>query len=210
MTDTQKIGEILQRAANTNARFYAGLAELSIRYVQSVSEIFTTALATSDGASQPVEAPPSRPSERPPEGSSTLVLEGVMGSQVSGHFLVENKLPREVTAKPSASLLLAEDGTALEQRVSFEPNVIPLGPHERVAVQVSVEIDETVNPDKSYHGSITVPGLAEGTAGLVVRRLDTANTPPEVDEPAPVIKEKSSRAARRGKDTASQTKKKSR
>ncbi|MHC4953476.1 MAG: hypothetical protein ACYTGZ_06270 [Planctomycetota bacterium] len=190
MADTPNIGEILRRAALTNARFYAGLAELSVKYVQSLSEIFTGAQGT--GAQGP--APDTGPVvDRPPQGSAALVLEGETGATARSFFLVENRLARAVTATPAASPLVDADGAEIDQTVAFEPAQVSLKPGEKIAVQVSVKIDRRLEAGKGYRGSITVPGLTDGAAGLVVRRLHP------VKSPAPKKRAKKKATARTGK-----------
>jgi hypothetical protein len=155
---------MLRRATVANVRFYAALADLSVKYVQNLGEILTASPAQADTTGTPPG--------RPPQAAASLVLEGAAGTQAQGFFLVENRLTRAVSAKPVASSLADPAGGQIEARIRFEPEEISLPPNGKLAVQVSVGIDDKFKPGVGYRGTITVPGLTEGGAAFIVRRTE--------------------------------------
>lgn len=198
MAERPNINELFRRAMETNLRFYEGLVELSINYLKNLSTIFA------DSRSQlPAEH---RQPVRPQPGSSALILEAEAGEQARGYFLVENQLSRKVSAEVLASPIIDAEGKEVEQKIYFEPPMITLGPGEKMVVQVVADMDEGLEPGVGYRGSITVPGLSESSADIVVRRRHSVEASDKNKKPAPK-KPKHRTSTRRSTQPSSRKKK---
>lgn len=199
MTDPPGISNLFRRSLETSLRFYQGLGRLSVDYVRNMSAILTESVRS---------APQARQSDVRP-ASSPIVLEAEAAEQAEGLFIVENKLPRKVSAEVVVSPLVDPDGREVEQNIYFEPAVVSAAPGEQIVVRVVANIDERLEPGVGYRGSLTVPGVSEGSAAVVVRRRHSVESPNKVQKAPPKKAKREprrapSRARRRldGEDTS--------
>lgn len=170
MVELSNISELIRRAALTNIGFYEGLVEISANYLKNLSAIL-------NDVQEPVSTQAQK--AQPRTKSAALVLEAEAGERAEAYFVVENQLTRKVPAKIIASPIVDPDGEEVTQELQFEPSTIKLEPGERIIVQVAADIDEGLEPGVGYRGSITVPGLSDTPAAVVIRRQHSDEEPAE-------------------------------
>ena len=176
MTERSNISELFRRTMQTNIGFYAGLVDLSANYLKDLSSIFNEV---------PGPAPTKEQPTQPHTGNTALVLEAEAGETAQAYFLVDNQLTRKVPAEIIASPIVDANGQEVAQKLQFEPSEINLEPGERILVQVTAEIDQTLEPGAGYRGSITVPGLSDSPAAIVIRRRHSIEETDIVAPPKP-------------------------
>jgi hypothetical protein len=174
MSEQMPLAEVWRRVLEANIRYYTVLGELAASLVKSVfsavaefgPEITATdALSRSNGG-VPVPVPVS---PRPPS-PATMVLEGQTGSRATGFFLVENKLPKELSARVEVSPLIDPEGRQIRSALRFEPGIITLAAGQQVLVRVTAEMNRALAAGVRYTGEISVPGMAGARIPIVVRR----------------------------------------
>ena len=161
MVELPNIGELLRRAALTNISFYEGLVEISASYLKNLSAILDDVQAPASTQAQAAQ---------PRTKSAALVLEAEAGERAEAYFVVENLLSRKVPAEIIASAVVDPDGEEVAQEMQFDPSTINLEPGERIIVQVAADIEERLEPGVGYRGNITVPGLSDEPAAVIIRR----------------------------------------
>ena len=161
MTEPPNISELLRRTMQTNIGFYADLVDISANYLKNLSNIFDETSNAANEKEQP---------EKPRSESTVLVLEAEAGETAEGYFMVENQLTRKVPADIVASPIVDANDHQIAQKLQFEPTSINLEPGEKIVVQVTADIDQTLEPGTGYRGTITVPGLSDTPAAIVIRR----------------------------------------
>jgi len=199
MAEQPNINDMLRRAMETNFRFYGGLVDLTANYLKSMGSIL------SESSGQPFVKP--QEPAHPQPGSSAIVLEAEAGNKARGYFLIKNQLSRKVSAKVVASAIVDADDKAIDQQIQFEPSVISLEPGEHIVVQIIADINEELEPGVAYRGSVSVPGLSESPAAIVVRRCYGAEASHEQKKPAQKKKTKRGTSVHR-KPRSTATKKK--
>ena len=102
-----------------------------------------------------------------------MVLEGEAGSRAFGLFVVENKLPKEVTTRVAVGPLVDPHGQEIPSVLRFEPGIITLAPGEQVVAKVSANISRGLVAGVRYQGEISVPGIAGARIPIIVRRNPT-------------------------------------
>ncbi len=105
-----------------------------------------------------------------------MVLEGEAGSRAFGLFVVENKLPKEVSTRVAVGPLVDPDGQEIPSVLRFEPGVITLAPGEQVVAKVSAHISRGLVAGVRYQGEISVPGIAGARIPIIVRRKPTTKS----------------------------------
>lgn len=160
MADDSALTDMVRRAAQANAKLYKGWMDLTVDYMRALSEIF-------GGAAAPT---PSTPTQEMDAGASTLVLEGEVGSAVTGSFLVSNDLDRPISCTFTYSEFADPTGMPAKVRASFSPAALELAPGEQRVVQVSVTIDDVLRPGVGYAGEIAIAGMDGFAVPVVLRR----------------------------------------
>jgi len=191
MNDTDQLTNLWARALDANLRYASLLSELAMRslnvLMSAVSEMGPQIITTTV---TPQEAPsvPALPSATPPAPApAAMVLEGEAGSRAFGLFVVENKLPKEVTTRVAVGPLVDPEGNEIQSVLRFEPGVITLAPGEQVIAKVSAEISPDLVADVRYQGEISVPGIPGARIPIVVRRKESEKAVPsggKVRQPA--------------------------
>ena len=88
-----------------------------------------------------------------------------------GFFVVENKLPQQVSTSVEVGPLVDPDGKEIPSVLHFEPGVIALAPGEQVIAKVSAHISRSLVPGVRYEGKISVPRIAGASIPIIVRRV---------------------------------------
>lgn len=198
MTEPPSISELLRRTMQTNIGFYADLVDISANYLKNLSSIFNEASDSVDGEEQPAKSR---------SESTALVLEAEAGETAEAYFMVENQLSRKVPAQIVASPIVDANDQEIAQPLHFEPPSVNLEPGEKIIVQVTARIDQMLEPGTGYRGTITVPGLSDTPAAIVIRRQhDDEQAESIVSSPKP--KREKRRAAKTKKTRASSVRKK--
>lgn len=175
-----RLTRVLGRALDANLRYTAVLGELAARtfglLVSAASEIgpqiVSTRVATKE-ASTDVPLSPAIPSVPSP---APILLEGEAGSRASGLFVVENRLPQQISTRVEVEPLVDPDGHEIECVLRFEPGAITLAPKEQVVARVSAHISRGLVAGVRYVGEIRIPGIAGARIPIIVRRKATGNS----------------------------------
>jgi hypothetical protein len=189
MNEVTQLTRVWGRALDANLRYTALLSELAGRGLElllsAVSEVGPQIVATTN-AVQEASRVTSIPSVNPPAPSpAAMVLEGEAGSRAFGLFVVENKLPKEVTARVVVGPLIDPDGQEIPSILRFEPGIITLAPGEQVVAKVSAHISRGLEAGVRYQGEISVPGIAGAGIPIIVRRKLTTKSATMVAEASP-------------------------
>jgi hypothetical protein len=195
MAEGRNINDMLRCAMETNFKFYGGLVDLTANYLKSIGIIL------SESPGQPFAEP--QPPARPKPGTSAIVLEAEAGNKALGYFLIKNQLSRKVSAEVAASPIVDADGNSIDQQIHFEPSVLSLEPGENIVVQIIADINEQLEPGVAYRGTVSVPGLTESPAVIVVRRCYSAEASSEQKPPAPKKTKRGTSTHRKPKSTSS-------
>jgi hypothetical protein len=170
VADPAPPGELLRRAVDANLQYYTALGRLTIEYLEALGAIARRVevplpLGTATVAPAPAPAPPP-----PPRAPAAMVLEAEAGGTAVGVFLVENLLAEKVSAPVSASSFSAPDGREVTPALAFDPEVVVLDRGEQILVRVATRIEADLEPDISYRGELTVPGIVGTKVPIVLRR----------------------------------------
>ncbi|MGB8770719.1 MAG: hypothetical protein WCC92_13960 [Candidatus Korobacteraceae bacterium] len=172
MNEATQLTKVWGRALDANLRYTALLSGLAARSLElllaAVSEIGPQITTTTD-AVQEVDCVTSIPAA-PAASREAMVLEGEAGSRAFGLFVVENKLPKEVTTRVAVGPLVDPDGREIQSVLRFQPGVITLAPGEQVVAKVSARISRGLVAGVRYQGEISVPGIAGARIPIIVRR----------------------------------------
>ncbi|MGB7553622.1 MAG: hypothetical protein WBM04_04565 [Candidatus Korobacteraceae bacterium] len=173
MKEVTQLTRTWGRALDANLRCTARLSELAGRSLElllaAVSEVGPQILSTTT-AVQEVDRVTSIP-PAPAPSPAAMVLEGEAGSRAFGLFVVENKLPKEVSTPVVVGPLVDPDGQEIPSVLRFEPGVITLAPGEQVVARVSAQISRGLAAGVRYQGEISIPGIAGARIPIIVRRV---------------------------------------
>jgi hypothetical protein len=172
MSEVAELTRVWGRALDANLRCTALLTELAGRglelLVSAVSEIGPQVIETTNTKHETSPVTSNPLSSVPPPAA--MVLEGEAGSRAFGLFVVENKLPKEVSTRVVVGPLVGPDGQEIPSVLRFEPGIITLAPGEQVVARVSAQINRGLAAGVRYQGEISVPGLAGAHIPIIVRR----------------------------------------
>jgi hypothetical protein len=173
MNEVTQLTRTWGRALDANLRYTALLSELAGRSLElllaAVSEVGPQIISTTT-AVQEVDRVTSIP-PAPAPSPAAMVLEGEAGSRAFGLFVVENKLPKEVSTSVVVGPLVDPDGQEIPSVLRFEPGVITLAPGEQVVARVSAQISRGLAAGVRYQGEISIPGIADARIPIIVRRV---------------------------------------
>ncbi len=173
MNEVTQLTKTWGRALDANLRYTALLSELAGRSLEllltAVSEVGPQIISTTT-AVQEVDRVTSIP-PAPAPSPAAMVLEGEAGSRAFGLFVVENKLPKEVSTRVEVGPLVDSDGQEIPSVLRFEPGVITLAPGEQVVARVSAHINRGLAAGVRYQGEISIPGIAGARIPIIVRRV---------------------------------------
>ena len=187
MNEVTQLTRVWGRALDANLRYTALLTELAGRslelLVSAVSEIGPQIIATTDAVREVnrVTSIPPAPAPAP----AAMVLEGEAGSRAFGLFVVENKLPKEVSTRVAVGPLVDPDGREIPSVLRFEPGIITLAPGEQVVAKVSAHISRGLVVGVRYQGEISAPGIAGARIPIIVKRKPTTKSATVVAEASP-------------------------
>ncbi len=172
MNEVTQLTRVWGRALDANLRCTALLSELAGRSLElllsAVSEMGPQVVTTTDAVQEVNRVPPIPPAPAP--SPAAMVLEGEAGSRAFGLFVVENKLPKEVSTSVVVGPLIDPDGQEIPSVLRFEPGVITLAPGEQVVARVTAQINRGLVTGVRYQGEIRIPGIAGARIPIIVRR----------------------------------------
>ncbi len=180
MTGAILFTRIWGRALDANLRYGARIGGMALKTAERlVSSIATigSQLTPEEDARPLVRNPPPSSLSLPP---ASMVLEGVAGSRASGLFVVENKLPHQISTPIAVGPLVDTDGHEIPSALRFEPGMITLSAGEQVVVRVGVQIGRALAAGIGYKADISVPGIPGARIPIVVRRKLAAKLGPLV------------------------------
>ena len=193
MADPIQLPEPLKQIVDANLGYYRALGRVTADYVKALGQVWTDAAsavipgltgssggAGATGATARATAAPA--SRRAPAATASpvppaVVLEAEAGQSAQAVFMVNNELARAVTATVHASDFTAPDGRPVRPALRVQPGTVALEPGGRMLVQLSVFVDEQLEPGVGYRGEVSVPGLSETPVPVLLRRKATVAEP---------------------------------
>jgi len=142
----------------------------------SMGSMGSTGAAGATGANARATAAPasrSAPAATASPVPPALVLEAEAGQTAQAVFMVNNALARAVSAAVEASDFTGPDGRPVRPALRVQPGTVALEPGGRQLVQISVFVDEQLEPGVGYRGEVTVPGLSDTPMPVLLRRKAT-------------------------------------
>jgi hypothetical protein len=167
MSESLELMDVWRRTFDATVQFYSTIGGVVVDYLRSLLTPVESAQQTSTPQSATRTANPPAPTN-----IATMVMEAEDGAEAVGVFLVENLLPRAVTAVPTASDLLGENGTRIKSSLVFQPASITLAPGQQTLVRVVGSFGKKMKAGVRYHGKITVPGLSGPAIPLALIRKE--------------------------------------
>src|SRR5262245_50007423 len=116
MSESLELMDVWRRTLDATVQFYSTIGGLFVDYLRSL--VTSAEPAPANVQTQSTTRSTSTPA---PANVATMVMEAEDGAEAVGVFMVENLLPRPVTAIPAASDLLGENGTKLKSFLVFQP-----------------------------------------------------------------------------------------
>jgi hypothetical protein len=190
MADPIRFDDTLKRVFDANLQAYEGLSRVMADYVQTLARVWMEAgtsvlgraaaapasAARSASASAP---PPPRAASAVPQPPSpvALVLEAKAGEVAQGVVMVENRLPRRVTATVVTSAFSNEAGEEIWPTLRVQPGTVDLEPGARTLVQIGALVDDRLEAGVRYRGQVTVPDLSDTPIPVVLQRTPTGAVP---------------------------------
>ena len=175
MSELTPLTRVWARALDANLRYAALLSGLAVRslelLVSTVSEIGPRITSSGNGDRTGNQVTSGSPAMVPAPLPAAMVLEGAAGSSAMGFFVVENKLPQQVSTRVEVGPLVNPDGKEIPSILRFEPGVLTLAPGEQAIAKVSALISRSLAPGVRYEGKISVPDVAGASIPIIVRRV---------------------------------------
>jgi hypothetical protein len=161
-----RLTRLLRRLTAANLSLGAAAGRLALSYLEDVSASLRE--LPDEGTQTPASRPPQAP--MPPEPARLpLVLEGSAGKPAVGAFLLHNRLSARVDGPLLVGAFKSDAGKEVTPEFVFDPALVSLDPGEQTLVRFLVHVDK-LSPGADYRGRVTVPGLANGSLDLVLRR----------------------------------------
>lgn len=175
MPDRLSIEEPVRRAIDANLRYYKALGEVTQEYMQSLLGVLRDLpIRLGSLGSTPARASASTAARATPSGgSANLVLEAEAGQEAESVFLVENRLPRQVSTTVVTSPFLDPSGRDVRPALRILPGVVTLDPGARTLVRIVATVTDDWAIDVPYRGTVQVPGLSDHAIPVVLRRRAT-------------------------------------
>lgn len=202
--------QIATQVVELNLRYYRALGAATMDYVRSmltfvgdrspiIREATTRArqAATSVARATTPTATTATASPAPVHAASAVVLEAAAGEEAAGGFVVNNHLPRRVSAAFRVSPFLGPRGEPFHGALTIDPPMLTLEPGMQAVVRISATIPASMPPGVDYRGTISVPGLADAPIDLIIRRRAEA----AYAKPSPAAKARQKTAAKPARPT---------
>lgn len=175
MPDRLSIEEPVRRAIDANLRYYKALGEVTQEYMQSLLDVLRDLpIRLGSLGSTPAGASASMAARATSSGgSANLVLEAEAGQEAESVFLVENRLPRQVSTTVVTSPFLDPSGRDVRPALRILPGVVTLDPGARTLVRIVAVVTDDWAIDVPYRGTVQVPGLSDHAIPVVLRRRPT-------------------------------------
>jgi hypothetical protein len=180
MITDPNLEEALRRAVDANLRFYCALWQATLDFLKPLDISRRGARwCNSAGAPRPQADPAAAPASAVPPAAPVLLLEAEAGNEVSGVFLVSNRLPRTVSAPVVISPFTDPSGRVVHPPQRVEPELLALDPGAQSLVQIAVTVSDELVAGVDYRAEISVPGLSDSRVPVMLRRRGAAPaTPP--------------------------------
>lgn len=159
------VDEIIKRAVEMNARYYAGLGQLMANYLKDVITTFAD-ISTTESKTPPRANPSAHKTPQIP----VMVLEGEAGAEALGVFVVDNHLNHDISTRVAPSTFVDAAHNEVKPGFTFDPESVILRPGEQVLVRVKVHIDNSFTPGDRYQGYFNIPDLNGTKVPIVLRR----------------------------------------
>jgi len=176
--DPINLTEAWTRLNEANVRYYTDYARLVRNYANDVvgtlksvrRKTDTESVGAAREESASVFSARAKAFQREPATPPVVALEGALGASPTGLFAVTNDRDEKVSAPIEVSKLTAPDGTELVVAIAFEPSQIDLEPGAQMLIDVTADIESSLELGIPYRADVSVPGLPGWSIELVVRR----------------------------------------
>lgn len=171
-----RVTDLLKGAVELNLRYTSTLLHLSKDYLKDAGAVITR-------DDVPAPAPGPTPAPRAP-----LLIAGKSGDLANAAFAINNPSDREMNVH------LLVQGELGDDRVRLDPARFTLQPGAGTVVRILVPIDDKLEAERDYPGTVVAPGLAAQGVPFIVRRLASTAPAPE-PSPSPDVKNEPSPTA---------------
>ncbi len=163
--------QLVQSWLDLNLRYFRAITDATVDYYRSVGKLYSEqsplrGFGFQFGKAAPTPAAPAA-SDAP---SATVILEGAIGDEPRGGFVVANRLPRQVSASFAVEPITDGEGHRMAGNLNVDPPAVTLDAGKQSVVHVGVRIGEQFQPGVDYRGSVSAPGIADAPIAVVVRR----------------------------------------
>lgn len=149
-----RVTDLIKGAVELNLRYTSTLLHLSKDYLKDAGVVLTR-----DQPPAPAPAPDA-PQRQP------LLLVGRRGDTVSAAFPINNPGDKDI------GVHFLVQGELGEDRVRLDPSRATLKPGATIFIRVLTSIDDKLEAERDYKGSIVAPGLSlQSGVPIIVRRL---------------------------------------
>lgn len=158
-----RVTDLLKGAVELNLRYTSTLLHLSKDYLKDAGAVISR-------DDVPAPAPGPTPAPRAP-----LLIAGKSGDLANGAFAINNPSEREINVH------LLVQGELGDDRVRLDPARFSLQPGAGTVVRILMPIDDKLEVERDYPGTVVAPGLAAQGVPFIVRRLAGAAPSPSPD-----------------------------
>jgi hypothetical protein len=188
---------IWSRALQADIRYLGKVSQLAALAFQELALAFTNVAQQLAAPTRLLRQQQELPVQAPdlPPTRAAIVLEAEAGRSAVGFFVVENKLPREISTTVEVGPLTAPDGRQIRSILRFDPGMITLAAQQQIVAKVTARISRRLRPGARYEGEIRVPGIFGARIPIVIRRKSLLVLP-SARERRSMAEEKKSMCAR--------------
>ena len=154
----EKIIGVVKNTMGLNLQFSSTLLHLSKDYLKD----FNSILAQTQTPSSPR---PENPTPPEPPKPAPLLLAGRLNETASAAFALNNGSGKEMVIN------LLVQGELDGKHVWAEPKTLTLKSGENAVVGIKAKIDQSLEANRDYSGTVVAPGLSNQSIEFVVRRL---------------------------------------
>ena len=162
------LGGAMRQALEANLRYVA----LASRVANSVARLAFTA---SPGSGERGAGEGGRSLQRqltpPAHPQQAILLEGPTGTRPTAFFLLENRLPHEVSASIEIAPLETPGGRKLKSKLKSGNVKVVLAAGQQVVARIGVPITKKLIEGERYTGEIRVQGIPGASVPLVLCRV---------------------------------------
>jgi len=167
--DKNRLSDIIKNAAKVNISYSATLLNLSKDYLKELNNAVSKDVSNFDNEDASEHKSENKPENNDSPMRAPLIVAGRKGEVANASIAVNNTLGM------SGTVSLIINGDFAEASVEPEPKSLSLEAGESAIVRILVDIDDSLEVNKNYSGSMIIPELGVKVAEFIVRRLPDDN-----------------------------------